>query len=915
MTARQTRIAAGQTRMITRIAPLLFTAIFAISAMANGNGIAPVSSGGRTQGAAPATSLSCGRVLKPAPTLSDNPARQSSQSVGAGFIPACQSSQSAGADSRVRPQDADTTRVIDIEEVEIISTPKESGKLRRQPAAVSLLGQQDMERLQVRSLKGLSMAVPNLFVPDYGSRLTSAIYIRGIGSRINSPAVALYVDNVPYFDKSAFDFPFYDIERIDVLRGPQGTLYGRNSMGGIISIHTRSPFSYQGTDVKFGLSTKDLRRHASVTHYHRISSKFAFSAGGYYDGSSGFFRNAYSGQRQDRMESGGGRLRGILKPLSGLKIDLSLGYDYTHEGGYPYYYLGQLSGQETHADWIGHISNNQKSSYRRGMLNGGLNVEYATPKFTMNAVTGFQHLEDRMFMDQDFLPDSLYTLLQKQKLTILSEEITMKSNGRRTWQWVNGVAVAKQWLRTTGPVEFGPDGVKMLENTINSYMPDLSGRGISNMGVSLSDPSFTTGGTFQTPVFNAAAFHQSTLRFCKSLSATLGLRLDYEHNSLYYNAPAELDYAFSMQSGRMPLNLNGLEASQIYKGHIQDDHLELLPKLALQYEAGRNISVYASVAKGHRSGGYNVQMFSDLLQSGLQGAMMQGIKDGVNATLERYAAMGMPQSVISLIQSGLDQMPVPQQTDVRRTVKYKPEYSWTYELGTKLSFFDNALRVDADVFLSTVRDQQIARFSPNGLGRMMANAGRSRNWGVEASVNARPARSLLLFANYGYTYAIFTRYDAGNGADYTHKRVPFIPRHILSAGADWQVFENRGLSESSSSKFWHSASYGKDYQNGAGRSASTGKQSAVFSLNSITLGASLSGAGRIYWTESNDASQSLYTTLSAHARMDFRHFSINLWGANLLNKHYHSFYFQSMRRAFAQKGRPLQLGLDVNVKL
>ena len=81
------------------------------------------------------------------------------------------------------------------------------------------------------SIKHLTGLVPNFYMPDYGPRLTSAIYIRGIGSRINTPAVGLYVDNVPYLDKSAFDFNTYDIERIDVLRGPQSTLYGRNAMG------------------------------------------------------------------------------------------------------------------------------------------------------------------------------------------------------------------------------------------------------------------------------------------------------------------------------------------------------------------------------------------------------------------------------------------------------------------------------------------------------------------------------------------------------------------------------------------------------------------------------------------------------------------------------------------------------------
>ena len=150
----------------------------------------------------------------------------------------------------VSAADLDTLKVVDVEEVLVIAAPKENRKLREQPTAVTLLSQQDMQAAQVNSIKNLTGLVPNMFIPDYGSRLTSAVYIRGIGSRINTPSVGLYVDNIPYIDKSAFDFDYSDIERIDVLRGPQGTLYGRNAMGGLIKIHTKSPFSYQGTDLR-----------------------------------------------------------------------------------------------------------------------------------------------------------------------------------------------------------------------------------------------------------------------------------------------------------------------------------------------------------------------------------------------------------------------------------------------------------------------------------------------------------------------------------------------------------------------------------------------------------------------------------------------------------------------------------------
>ena len=149
----------------------------------------------------------------------------------------------------------DSLKVVDIEEVVVIAAPKENRKLRELPTATTLLSQQDMQANQVQSVKNLTGIVPNLFFPDYGSMLTTSIYIRGIGSRINTPSVGLYVDNIPYIDKSAFDFNYADIERIDILRGPQGTLYGRNTMGGLIKVHTKSPFTYQGTDIRKGAAT------------------------------------------------------------------------------------------------------------------------------------------------------------------------------------------------------------------------------------------------------------------------------------------------------------------------------------------------------------------------------------------------------------------------------------------------------------------------------------------------------------------------------------------------------------------------------------------------------------------------------------------------------------------------------------
>lgn len=221
-----------------------------------------------------------------------------------------------GATQTVRGEEVpqDTTKVVDIEEVVVIATPKENSRLRQQALSATSLSQADMRNNAVQSVKNLSALVPNLFIPDYGSKLTTSVYVRGIGSRINTPAVGLYVDNIPFIDKSAFDFNYSDIERIDVMRGPQGTLYGRNTMGGLIRVFTKSPFTYQGTDLTLSAATYNNYK-ASVSHYHRISQQFAFSANFFYEHKGGFFKNAaLNNERVDKDDEFGGRLRAILLP-------------------------------------------------------------------------------------------------------------------------------------------------------------------------------------------------------------------------------------------------------------------------------------------------------------------------------------------------------------------------------------------------------------------------------------------------------------------------------------------------------------------------------------------------------------------------------------------------------------------------
>ena len=824
----------------------------------------------------------------------------------------------------VSAEDIDTSRVIGLQEIVVIPTPKEAGDIRQQPSSVTLIGAQQMADHRIHSLKHISALVPNFFIPDYGSRLTSAVYIRGVGSRINTPAVGLYVDNIPYVDKSAFDFNFYDIERVDVLRGPQGTLYGRNTMGGLVRIHTRSPFSGTGTDVKMGFATKDAHHNISLTHYHRISDAFAFSAGGYYEGSNGFFRNDYTGERADKMKSGGGRLRGIWHADERLTFDFSINYDYSDEGAYPYYYLGQLEGTESYPNLVGKISNNRESSYRRGLLNVGLNTEYKTPTWQMNAVTGFQNLNDCMHLDQDFLTPDIYTLEQRQRINTLTEEITFKPIAS-SFDWVGGINLMYQTLHTTAPVHFYNDGLRWLEGNINRNMPDvnninmLQAMGFTSMGVNFRGDDLLMGNNFETPTLGLAAFYQATFKPSvfqgengAGLSVTAGLRLDYEHMSMDYNAPADVDYGFRMPNAanpKMAVDLQHLSSHLLYSGLLRDDYVRLLPKFALKYEFGTSPApptggapnssdsgiaqggessplggdkrgvLYFSLSQGQRSGGYNLQMFSDLLQGALRVDMMDGVKQGVKDYLAELAATtpSMPAFVPDLVGGIMDEKMPQFVAPSTEQVVYKPEYSWNYELGTHLTLFDNTLQVDAATFLMLTKDQQIARFADSGLGRKMVNAGKSRSYGVETSLRWTPDHHLAISGNYGFTHATFTDYDGGAGEDYTGNYIPFVPMHTANLDAAYRFLPNSS---------W-----------------------------ALTIGANCTGVGRIYWTEQNNHSQPFYMVTGARLTFETSRLSVMLWGKNLTGTSFRTFYFESAGRGFEQHGKPFQMGIDIKYNL
>lgn len=768
---------------------------------------------------------------------------------------------------------ADSSRVYDLDEVVVVSQPKEQFRLRLQPVSSTMFSIDDIATLGTRDLREVATYVPSLAMPNYGSRYTSSIYIRGIGSRVNSPAVGIYVDGMPMATKSQFNFHTYSIDRIDILRGPQGTLYGLNTEGGMIRMYSKSPFNYEGTDVALGWGTR-WYRNVQVEHYARMGNRLAVSLAGFYNGQNGFFRNRTTGERADRYNEGGGKMRLAYSDHRRWTADLIADYQYVRQNGFPYGVMDFSTGETADP------ATNHQGNYRRNMLNSALSLKFAGNCFDFFSTTSYQHLKDYMMMDIDYLPADLMHMEQRQLQNFISQELVLKSNKPGCWQWTTGAFGSMLWLRTWAPVHFDADFTARIAKSIETQMYNsmlaamvarMTAQGMpeavaqaaaaaaieSAGGVSMS-ADMTVPGLFHTPQFNLGFFHESNF-IIDRLTLTLGLRYDYTHTKVHYDTSAFMTMTANVM-GQQATNI----LSSLYDGRDASDFNQLLPKLGVSYrlnEAGSN--VYATVSKGYRAGGFNIQMFSDILQAELN----------ANSSKANRSSYDIPHTSEDY-------------DNVNKTIAFKPEVSWNYEAGAHLNLFGNAMQMDLSAYYMQVRNQQLSVMAGNyGFGRMMVNAGKSYSCGAELTLRGKAFDNRLSWsAAYGYTHAAFKEYDDAEMIDgkevtvsYKDKRVPFVPDHTLSCFADYTFpISNSGL-------------------------------------RAITIGANTYMQGKTYWDEANTYYQKLYCVLGAHADADFGFMKLSVWGRNLTDTRYNTFASlnTSTGQYFAQRGNPIQMGVDL----
>lgn len=441
----------------------------------------------------------------------------------------------------------------------VIQSFKQNSNLSVQPVSATEISGQQIKDRNISSMKDISAFVPNLFLPDYGSKMTSPIYIRGIGSRTNTPSVGLYVDGVPYFDRSSFDLNMNDIDRIEVLRGSQGTLYGRNTMGGVINVYSKSPFKYKETNVNLSAGSYDNYK-MGASHYGNIKDKFGYSVSGNYMTAGGYFNNITTGKKADPMDAVATRLRLNYKVSSQLKINLTSAYEYTDQDGYPY----ALYNREDNT--VGKINYNARSFYRRNMSTTGLGIKYITNSFRLSSQSSFQYFDGKQGLDQDFSPKDTYYANYLDRQQMYSQEFNIKSITKSRYKWQFGL--------------FGFYQNYYYQSDLDVRDPNIALKTYKNKIQNVKNPTM-----------GVAVYHQSTINdiIVEGLGLSIGLRYDWE------KAKAKTE--------AREVKTDGTEKKQEPRG---DDHFsQVTPKVTLQYTFAGNKIVYGSVTKGYKSGGFN----------------------------------------------------------------------------------------------------------------------------------------------------------------------------------------------------------------------------------------------------------------------------------------------------------------------
>ena len=662
--------------------------------------------------------------------------------------------EGAAADSTQARQSATppTASLGDI----VVTARRRDERAQDVPIALTVVNEELLDRTGAYNVGQITQLAPSVQLLTSNPRNT-AITIRGLGASYGlandglEQGVGIYVDQVYYGRPATATLDFVDLDRIEILRGPQGTLFGKNTTAGALNITTRDPsFTPEGqAELSFG-DYGFLQAKASVSGPivdDKVAGRFSVVS----TRRDGVLDNVTTGTKQNSQDSISLRGQLLFQPTDQLRVRLFADYaDLTPECCTQVYVTaGQTlkpAAQQFAALAAGRgyapASTNPydrladvDSGIQADQIHRGVSaiVDYDFGWATLTSVSAWRAWDwgpqnDRDYTALDIVRQSANPSWQDQ----WSQELRLSSNGNQRIDWTGGLYAFHQAVETHGVTEYGADATYWL---LSPSLPNA-----------LLD-GYTVYNDSRIETDSYAVFGQLTWNITDRLHLTPGLRYTYEEKSGAYAATTTgglVTTDATLISRRL-----GIARPQAYDAEISDD--DLSGQVSLSYDFSDDVLVYGSAARGYKSAGINM--------------------------------------------AGIPNLPSGQPSLTNAVVK--PEVVTTYELGLKTQGFDRRVTANLAAYRTDVEDYQanVVDSGPGALRGYLANAEKVVIQGVELDAVARPNQNLDLYANVAWTDAKYDSFANGPcplerigtstvACDLSGKDLPGVSPWAASAGGE-----------------------------------------------------------------------------------------------------------------------------------
>lgn len=460
-------------------------------------------------------------------------------------------------------QSSTSTGKKEIEEVTVTATRRETA-LQETPIAISAFGAEELKKFDMRDSRDLMSVVPNLYVQRvFSSPSTQQYGMRGLGQSDTpaDPTVGVYIDDI-YLPRSVaqlFDLP--GIERVEVLRGPQGTLYGRNSTAGAIRYITSEPSDELRLSLSAGAGNYNALESHNLLSGPVVKEKVYGSIAGVYKSRDGYTTNRNTGKRVNNLDQLA--VRGKLRFVLNDQWEIGLSADYENDGSDTVHYVPQTPPPGLDSD----PRVTYETADRRVDLDAfGVSaraIYKANEDLTVKSITSYREFEGYFPNEFDGLPPMTATFLAIDH-SALSQEFQVLAD--------------YSWGQLTAGL---------------FYFKELYAVDARN---ALSTANLYFGGLGDLDTRSYAAYGQSDIPVGDKLTVTLGLRYTYEEREFYaegYRLSSDLDIT-----------------GTTYTASPSSSARSFTPKIGAQYQWTPDLMTYVSFSKGFQAGGYSLRAAS-----------------------------------------------------------------------------------------------------------------------------------------------------------------------------------------------------------------------------------------------------------------------------------------------------------------